>query len=156
MTFQQLLDSLIAQDNVKAIYKVENYGNEPQYNNEAPAGSTTNKYIVHILDAYEADNRCLARQIQVYVYNLGQADEAAYINPQTPEQTKIRVPDAIAEAIDIYVTQTIGSEQYEVVSYDADKKFAVVDVWEKTATEASLTRYLVYRDSGSTLHRTVV
>lgn len=156
MTKSELISAIAAQSNVKCVYLVEGFANEPTYNNVEPAGSTTAKYLVHLLEADDASSKAYPRSIQIYVYNEGQADEIAYRHSRAPEAAEIEISDAVKTAIVSYVENTLGTTRYTIDGYSKDQKYALVTVWETNTTEAAAAQYYLFHDGTAIAHRRVV
>ena len=150
----------MAKTNIRSIIALTPYNNEGvllcvQGKNSAGTitpGHTQQPFTVTVLDT--VGDKCERRNIQIVVYDEGQAQEQAFYSQQTTADTAVAVPDSVIALIKTYVTG-LGVRNYDIVSYNADQQYAVVSAWIDTATTCSKLSYRIFHNGTTITHRQV-
>lgn len=151
----------MAKTNIRAIIALTPFNGEAQIpcvqgKNAAGTitpGHTQQPFTVTVLDA--VGDKCERRNIQIVVYDEGQAGEQAFYSQQTTADTAVAVPDSVMTLIANYVTG-LGVRNYTVVSYNQAQQYALVDAWIDAASTCSLKRYRIFHNGTTITHREVV
>lgn len=159
-TVAQILSDIMAKTNIRAIIAVSPYNNEGvlpcvQGKNNIGVitpGHTQQPFTVTVLDAI--GDKCERRNIQIVVYDEGQAGEQAFYSQQTTPDTAVAVPDSVITLIKTYVTG-LGVRNYDIVSYNADQQYAIVSAWIDTQTTCSKISYRIFHNGTTITHRQV-
>ena len=159
----QILADIMAKTNIRAIIAVSPFGGEAQLpctqgknaSGIITPGHTQQPYTITVLDT--VGDKCERRNIQIVVYDEGQAEEQAFYSQQSSPDSALAIPDTILNAIKTYVTGApINAVSYEINSYNAELRYALVTVWVDTATTCSKKTYRIFRSGASTVSREVV
>ena len=151
----------MAKTNIRAIIAVTPYNNEgvlPCVQGKNAAGTITpghtqQPFTVTVLDAI--GDKCERRNIQIVVYDEGQAEEQAFYSQQTSTVSAVTAPDNVIALIKNYVTG-LGVRNYSIDLYNADQQYALVSAYIDAATTCSLKSYRIFHNGTAITHKEVV